>query len=115
MKKDFKFYCKICGKELIDDVDEHGFICEECYEKNCNEEMAFEVGRYINYYEGTEKININDFLLFAFTDDEIEHILLNELRNTDKVLVDRIINNYLENKDFEIADIIKTPENEKKW
>lgn len=115
MAEHIKFYCKICGKELADDVDEHGMICNECFEKHCNEETAFEVGRYVNYYDGEEKISINDFLLFAFTDDEIEHILLNEFRNTDKVIRDRIIAEYLENKDFEIADVLKTPENKKKW
>ena len=115
MAEDFKFYCKICGKELVDDVLEYGMICNECFEKNCTEEVALEVGRYINYYEGEEKISINDFLLSVYTDDEIEEILLNDFNKLPENKKSEYVLQYLKEKDFEIADVLKTPENKKKW
>jgi hypothetical protein len=71
--------CKICGSEhLKDELD--GGVCEECIEKyRYDVDMCFNIGS-----KDTIEIELNGFLASMFDKQEIEEILLKELKEAQK-------------------------------
>lgn len=68
--------CAICDGEFLP-VELNGGVCDECIQKEKhNIKFCFELGEQI----GKTEIKINPFLAEMFTDNEIERILLDELK-----------------------------------
>lgn len=84
--------CKLCD-EYFNPDDLEGGVCKSCLEDELTYENAIKVGE-IN----KEKVEINSFYTFAFTEDEIEKILKKELDEANRLspsVVDDDVKNYL--------------------
>ena len=68
--------CKVCGKWIKDDDWD---VCDDCLDKHKTSDNCFEIGK-----EYPEKIEINGFLGFAFTVEEIESILTERLKGDEE-------------------------------
>ena len=71
--------CEICGEEFLPD-ELHGGVCHDCIE---DYRYDFELCHKIAKKE-KEEVNINCFLASMFEAEEIEEILLEELRKASK-------------------------------
>ena len=71
--------CKCCGAPSLD-VDLTNGICEECVYENAKD---VEYIHYLSDKEGwTDPVEINSIFAFLFSSDEINEILLKELRSS---------------------------------
>lgn len=70
--------CAICGAEHFED-DLQGGVCADCLT-----DVTLDDCLAVNGDEKTE-ININSVLAYAFTESQIEEILMRELRQADKI------------------------------
>jgi hypothetical protein len=67
--------CLICGCEHLEDELNYG-ICDECIDNHkYNVDMCFKLGA-----TEAEELKLNSFLTFMFNVEEIEEILLRELK-----------------------------------
>ena len=76
--------CKDCGEWFT--MDElTGGLCDECLEKLKNQ-YRFNIDKCVELCgEETESVNLSSFVLSMFSESQIEEILLNELRKSEKV------------------------------
>jgi hypothetical protein len=64
--------CPVCDEYMSDDKQ----ICDDCYNSVlADEDKAIETARYVN--QEKETVEINSFLWYHFSKDEIEEILWN--------------------------------------
>lgn len=79
----------ICCKNV--ETDNYFGVCKECEEKLKTVDNYFDVGRHL-----CEDVNINGFLTFCFTKEEIEDILYAELKSYPKEVQDSLVKEYYE-------------------
>ena len=71
------YECKICGDFFTDDELTNG-VCDECiYEHATDIDFCAKLG---NDYQALEKININGLVASFFTEEQINTIMLNKLK-----------------------------------
>ena len=71
--------CKICGSHKFED-ELNGEVCDKCLDEYKHDiEMCFKVGA-----NETDKVDLNYFLASMFEKEEIEQILLENLRKKEK-------------------------------
>ena len=80
--------CPICGNEFNAEYFENA-VCDPCAYKNATYTNALALGK-----EEPREVNINGFLAYAFTESEIEEILLRELEEKGNILVAGVRNLY---------------------
>lgn len=98
--------CEICGEIFI--PDDYNCICDECLEKNASVDTVFEL-----YGDLNETIEINDFLANVFSKDEIEEILLKELRTMGHSAT-KLAENYLMADKYSYAECLASARAKKK-
>jgi hypothetical protein len=85
--------CKCCGDWIsMDSVYDY---CNECLDTYKTIDTMLEIGT-----DWEEKISLNGFLASAFTKEDIEQILLDCLKNTEKKKVEEAVEKYY-NEDIE--------------
>lgn len=73
------YQCEICGEYFFED-ELHSDVCDNCIDVYKNDvDVCYKIGD-----EDTEEIKINCFLATMFNAWEIEAILYNHLKNTNK-------------------------------
>jgi hypothetical protein len=72
--------CQVCEERFNEDELEYG-VCAECFEeKRFDVEFCYGISK-----AETESIEINSFVAAMFSADEIEAILMREIRSAEKV------------------------------
>lgn len=79
--------CEKCNEWTTEDRS----FCLDCLDTHKNLETMLEIGA-----DWEEKISLNGFLMSAFTKEDIEQILIDILKNTDKETLDKHIDKYCE-------------------
>lgn len=74
--------CSVCDEWVKDDEWD---VCEECREKSMTEEVCLEIGE-----ENACDVRLNEFLSSAFSEEEIEQILLEKLRQDENKMREAI-------------------------
>lgn len=100
-----KIVCPKCKKEFLDTENKSLYICDECLENakflyRYNAKKCFDLSK-----EEKEQIEINAFLTSQFSVDEIETILLNELRRDAETPYSDYIN-FIEKDEYWFAESI---------
>ena len=71
--------CKICGQHFTDD-ELSGGVCDECiYEKSTDIEFCYNL-------ETEETIKINGFIASVFTEEQINEILWNRIKEINRIV-----------------------------
>lgn len=70
--------CEKCGEYVTEEEQYYGF-CTTCINNFCGFETAKKIGK-----DNCEKVSINGFLAYVFSQKEIENILWNKLLSTGK-------------------------------
>lgn len=77
-------YCDICNEEIYDDyfTEDGRDICKECYIDHSDDvkELLTLDNAMIYGAEGKEPVKLNHFLYMMYDEDEIEELLLRDLR-----------------------------------
>lgn len=74
--------CKICGEWCTDDELTSG-VCDECiYTHTSNIELCYKFG---DEEEAKETIKLNGLVASMFTEEQINEILINQLRSFNKI------------------------------
>lgn len=72
------YQCQICGEWFTDDELTMA-VCDECiYKHESDHELCYKLG---NEESAKESITINGFVASVFTEEQINEILMRELRN----------------------------------
>ena len=95
--------CDKCGEWHVADKVVNG-MCEECLTKAATPQNAYEWGE-----QEKQGVELNGFIAWAFTADEIESILLNELMK-DKDLAAKYARDYCMDDSWMFAEYLKGEE-----
>ena len=75
--------CKICGQHFTDD-ELSGGVCDECiYEKATDVEFCYKLGAEEN---AQESVKINGFVASYFSEEQINEILINRIREINRIV-----------------------------
>lgn len=103
-------YCEICGQGLIESNRasqkwESFNFCDSCFSCNTTINDLIEFGK-----ESKEKIELNGFIAGNFTKNEIEEILLREIRESEKLKPGCCRNKFIKKNEYEILEWLEIRE-----
>ena len=84
--------CSVCDEYFCSELSKTGNVCDVCLEENADFDNAIECGK-----EWRDAIELNGFLVHSFTQEQIEEILLKELkvaRQVDATKIDKEAKDY---------------------
>jgi hypothetical protein len=93
--------CRICGEVFAED-DMIGSVCKDCLDKSVTFGNALRYGK-----ERKQDVELNGFLTWCYSPDEIESILLKNLQECSHEWRQRMANEYCTDDKYDFADFLE--------
>jgi DNA-directed RNA polymerase subunit RPC12/RpoP len=93
--------CRICG-EVHREEDMIGQVCKDCLDKSVTFGNALRYGK-----ERKQDVELNEFLTWCYSPDEIESILLKNLQECSHEWRQRMANEYCTDDKYDFADFLE--------